>query len=548
MTASHTHETDELARVLTALPTAVDVYDTTLRDGSQQEGLSLTVDDKIRVAQQLDYLGVRFIEGGWPGANPKDSEFFRRAAAGELRLQTATLVAFGMTRRPKGRAEDDKVLRELLDAQTEAICMVAKSWDYHVTHALMTDLDEAVAMVRDSVLFLRSEGRRVFLDAEHFFDGYKRNEDFSLRVLDAAQMAGAEALVLCDTNGGAMPYEVEEIVEKVRARTSAPLGAHFHNDSGCAIANTVAAVRFGATQVQGCINGYGERTGNADLSAVVPNLQLKMGVTALPEGRIERITAVSHHVAEIVNLAVPSQRPYVGISAFAHKAGLHTSAIARARDAYEHLNPELVGNGTRFVVSEMAGRSTLELKAVEMGLSLDGASMSSVLDTLKRLEYEGYHFEVADGSLELLLRRATGWESTYFELESYRVITDQEGSDDKVRTEATIKVWLQPEDGQGARVRVIATGEGNGPVNALDAAFRIAVGNRFPQLRHVHLTDYKVRVLDSAKGTGARTRVLIDSSDGERTWTTIGVSDNVIEASWEALSDSIVFALLHSPA
>ena len=548
MTASHSHEPDELSRVLTALPTAVDVYDTTLRDGSQQEGLSLTVDDKIRVAEQLDHLGVRYIEGGWPGANPKDSEFFRRAAAGELRLQTATLVAFGMTRRPNGRAEDDKVLRELLDAQTEAICMVAKSWDYHVTHALMTDLDEAVAMVRDSVLFLRSEGRRVFLDAEHFFDGFKRNADFSLRILDAAQMAGAEALVLCDTNGGAMPYEVEEIVEKVRARTSAPLGAHFHNDSGCAIANTVAAVRFGVTQVQGCINGYGERTGNADLSAVVPNLQLKMGVKALPEGRIERITAVSHHVAEIVNQAVPSQRPYVGISAFAHKAGLHTSAIARARDAYEHLKPELVGNGTRFVVSEMAGRSTLELKAVEMGLSLDGASMSNVLDTLKRLEYEGYHFEVADGSLELLLRRATGWESTYFELESYRVITDQEGSDDRVRTEATIKVWLQPEDGQGDRVRVIATGEGNGPVNALDAAFRTAVGNRFPQLRHVHLTDYKVRVLDSAKGTGARTRVLIDSSDGERTWTTIGVSDNVIEASWEALSDSIVFALLHSPA
>ncbi len=550
MTGFHTHDADELGRVLAALAPnmakAVDVYDTTLRDGSQQEGLSLTVDDKLRVAEQLDHLGVKFIEGGWPGANPKDSEFFRRAAAGELRLKTATLTAFGMTRRPRGLAEDDKVLRELLDAQTEAICMVAKSWDYHVTHALMTDLDEAVAMVRDSVLFLRSEGRRVFLDAEHFFDGYKRNSDFSLRILDAAQMAGAEALVLCDTNGGAMPYEVEQIVEEVRARTSAPLGAHFHNDSGCAIANTIAAVRFGATQVQGCINGYGERTGNADLSAVVPNLQLKMGITALPEGRIERITAVSHHVAEIVNRAVPSQQPYVGISAFAHKAGLHTSAIARARDAYEHLSPELVGNHTRFVVSEMAGRSTLELKAVEMGLDLDGASMSTVLDTLKRLEYEGYHFEVADGSLELLLRSATGWEQNYFRLESYRVTTDQIGEDDNASTEATIKVWL-PGATEGEGERVIAVGEGNGPVNALDAAFRSAVGNRFPQLAQMHLTDYKVRVLDSTKGTGARTRVLIDSSDGERTWSTIGVSDNVIEASWKALADAIVYGLLHSP-
>ena len=547
MTGFHTHDADELGRTLAALPKAVDVYDTTLRDGSQQEGLSLTVDDKLRVAEQLDHLGVKFIEGGWPGANPKDSEFFRRAAAGELRLKTATLTAFGMTRRPRGQAEDDKVLRELLDAQTEAICMVAKSWDYHVTHALMTDLDEAVAMVRDSVLFLRSEGRRVFLDAEHFFDGYKRNSDFSLRILDAAQMAGAEALVLCDTNGGAMPYEVEQIVEEVRARTSAPLGAHFHNDSGCAIANTIAAVRFGASQVQGCINGYGERTGNADLSAVVPNLQLKMGITALPEGRIERITAVCHHVAEIVNQAVPSQQPYVGISAFAHKAGLHASAIARARDAYEHLSPELVGNGTRFVVSEMAGRSTLELKAVEMGLNLDGASMSTVLDTLKRLEYEGYHFEVADGSLELLLRSATGWVQSYFHLESYRVTTDQVGEDDNARTEATIKVWL-PGANEGEGERVIAVGEGNGPVNALDAAFRSAVGNRFPQLASMHLTDYKVRVLDSTKGTGARTRVLIDSSDGQHTWSTIGVSDNVIEASWKALADAIVYGLLHSPA
>ena len=544
MSGNHANETKQVLDALASERRIVDIYDTTLRDGSQQEGLSLTVDDKLRVAEQLDHLGVKFIEGGWPGANPKDSEFFRRAAAGELKLQTATLVAFGMTRRPNGRAEDDKVLRELLDAQTEAICMVAKSWDYHVTHALQTDLDEAVAMVRDSVRFLRSEGRRVFLDAEHFFDGFIRNADFSMSVLAAAEEAGAEALVLCDTNGGMLPQQVAEVVEKVRARTSAQLGAHFHNDSGCAVANTMVAVQYGIKQVQGCINGYGERTGNADLSSLVPNLAIKMDYDALPEGRVERITAVSHHIAEIVNQTLPSQRPYVGTSAFAHKAGLHTSAIARARDAYEHISPELVGNGTRFVVSEMAGRSTIELKAAEIGLSLEGASMANILDTLKRLEYEGYHFEVADASLELLLRKATGWTQDYFELESFRVITDQDGHNADANTEATVKVWVPAVGNE--RHRVIATAEGNGPVNALDKAFREAVGDRYPELASVHLTDYKVRVLDSSKGTDAKTRVLIDSTNGDKDWTTIGVSENVIEASWEALSDALVYGLLHA--
>ena len=537
----------EVAQILDQLPAkSVDIYDTTLRDGSQQEGLSLTVEDKLRVARQLDHLGVKFIEGGWPGANPKDSEFFRRCAAGELKLETATLVAFGMTRRPNGRTEDDKVLRELLDAQTPAICMVAKAWDYHVINALQTDLVEAVAMVRDSVRFLRKEGRRVFLDAEHFFDGFGRNPDFGLRVLAAAEEEGAEALVLCDTNGGHLPDQVEEMVAAVRRHTSAQLGAHFHNDSGCAVANTMAAVRQGATQVQGCINGYGERTGNADLASLVPNLQLKMGYTALPEGRIERITGVSHHLAEIVNQPLPSQRPYVGTSAFAHKAGLHTSAIARARDAYEHLDPSLVGNGTRFVVSEMAGRSTLELKAVEMGLDLTGANLGAVLDELKAKEYDGYHFEVADASLELLLRRATGWEQPYFRLESYRVITEElDGG--RTNCEATVKVLLPDASGVPDADRRVAVSEGNGPVNALDTAFRLAVGGRFAHLGSVHLTDYKVRVLDTSEGTGARIRVLIDSTDGERTWTTIGVSENVIDASWLALQDSMIYALHHAP-
>jgi 2-isopropylmalate synthase len=517
------------------LPDAVDVFDTTLRDGSQQEGLSLTVDDKLRVAEQLDHLGVTFIEGGWPGANPKDEEFFARAPK-ELSLSTATLVAFGSTRRAGVRAEDDETLRHLVDAQTEAVCIVAKSSEMHVVDALRTTLDEAVAMVADSVAFLRANDLRVFLDAEHFFDGYKANADFSKRILRAAEEAGAETLVLCDTNGGALPHEVEHIVADVLAGYETQVGVHFHNDSGCAVANSLAAVGRGATHVQGCVNGYGERAGNTDLSAAIPDLSLKLRVDTIPAERLERLTPVAHHIAELVNIAPNPQQPFVGASVFAHKAGLHTSAIIRRSDAYEHITPELVGNGTRFVVSEMAGRSTLTLKAAELGLELDSQAMASVLDSLKRLEHEGYHFEVADGSLELLLRNSTGWEQRYFELESYRVIAERsEGQS----TEATVKVLVGDE-------RIVATAEGNGPVNALDGALRAAIGPRYPVLSGIHLVDYRVRVLDSAKGTGAVTRVLIDSTDGDHTWTTIGVSEDIIGASWQALSDSIVYGLLHS--
>ncbi len=519
------------------LPESVDIYDTTLRDGSQQEGLSLTVDDKLRVAEQLDHLGVQFIEGGWPGANPKDEEFFRRAAAGELQLHAATLVAFGSTRKAGGDAATDLVLRHLIEAHTPAICLVAKSAERHVTETLRTSLTEAVDMVADSVAYLRSRGRRVFLDAEHFFDGYKANPRFSLDVLRAAEQAGAEVVILCDTNGGCLPFEVERIVGQVREAVGTGLGCHFHNDSGCGVANSLVAVRQGVTQVQGCINGYGERTGNADLCSAVPGLTLKMGVRTIPADRLERLTPVAHHIAELVNIAPDPHQPYVGGSAFAHKAGLHTSAIARDRDAYEHVAPDNVGNGTRFVVSEMAGRSTMQLKATELGLDLGGPLLAEVLEDLKQLEHRGYHFEVADGSLELLMRAATGWKQAYFRLESFRVITEQR-EDGAFVTEATIKVHVGDE-------RVLATAEGNGPVNALDAALRKAIGSRFPELAHLHLTDYKVRVLDTAKGTGAVTRVLIDSTDGERTWSTIGVSENIIQASWDALSDSIVFGLLH---
>jgi 2-isopropylmalate synthase len=517
----------------------VDIYDTTLRDGSQQEGLSLTVDDKLRVAEQLDHLGVQYIEGGWPGANPKDAEFFRRAAAGELSLQHATLVAFGSTRKAGGQAETDPVLADMMAAETGVVCLVAKSAEWHVTETLRTSLSEAVDMVADSVGYLVGQGKRVFLDAEHFFDGYRANPGFSVDVLAAAVGAGAEVVVLCDTNGGSLPFDVERVVGAVRDRfnTGVGVGGHFHNDSGCAVANSLAAVRMGASQVQGCVNGYGERTGNADLTAVVPDLSLKMGVRTIERARLPLLTSVSHHIAELVNIAPDPHQPFVGVSAFAHKAGLHTSAIARSRAAYEHVDPDAVGNGTRFVVSEMAGRSTIALKAEQLGLSIDDGAMQHVVEQLKDLEHRGYHFEVADGSLELLMRTATGWKQSFFTLESHRVITELR-EDGTFVTEATVKVLVGDD-------RVIATAEGNGPVNALDAALRQAIGPVYPELAHVHLTDFKVRVLDTNRGTGAVTRVLIDSTDGDRTWTTIGVSENVIEASWAALADSIVFGLLH---
>jgi 2-isopropylmalate synthase len=519
----------------------VEVFDTTLRDGLQVEGVSATVEDKLRIAEQLDHLGVHYIEGGWPGANPKDIEFFARAAS-ELRLDTSTLVAFGSTRRPRGKVDDDATLRNLLAADTAAVCIVAKSWDYHVREALQTTLDEGEAMIADSVAFLAANGRRVLVDMEHFFDGYKHNPEFSLRSLEVAVVKGASHVVLCDTNGGSLPHEVEAIVADVHRHVGGDvtIGIHCHDDTGCAVANSMAAVRAGARHVQGTLNGLGERTGNANLTTIIPNLQLKLGHPCLPEGRIERLTAVSHHVAELLNRPLNPQAPYVGASAFAHKAGLHVSAIARAKDAYEHVDPELVGNGTRFVVSEMAGRATIEMKAKELGLAMDGPAVNEVIDDLKRLEHEGYHFEAADASLELLMRRAAGWEQDFFRVESMRVITDElDGA--AFSTEATVKVWVGDQ-------RHVYTSEGNGPVNAIDTALRRALLKYYPQLTRVHLTDYKVRILDGATATGAVTRVLIDATDGDRSWTTIGVSANIIEASWRALEESIVFGLLHAPA
>ena len=519
----------------------VEVFDTTLRDGMQVEGVSATVEDKLRIAEQLDHLGVHFIEGGWPGANPKDVEFFARAAT-ELTLHNSVLVAFGSTRRPRGKSDDDATLRNLLEANTSAVCIVAKSWDYHVKEALQTTLEEGVEMVADSVRFLTGNGRRVLVDLEHFFDGYRNNPEFALRVVEAALMQGATHLVMCDTNGGSLPHEVEETVARVKAMVGndAVLGIHCHDDTGCAVANSMAAVRAGVRHVQGTLNGLGERTGNTNLTTVIPNLELKMGFDCLPAGHMNRLTAVSHHVAEVLNRPLNPQAPYVGASAFAHKAGLHVSAIKRAKDAYEHVDPEVVGNGTRFVVSEMAGRATIEVKAEELGLAMDGPAVNQVIDDLKRLEHEGYHFEAADASLEMLMRRAAGWSQDQFRVESMRVITD-EHPDGRFTTEATVKVWVGEE-------RFVHTSEGNGPVNAIDAALRAALEPVFPQIGRIHLTDYKVRILDAGSATGAVTRVLIDATNGERSWTTIGVSANIIEASWQALEESLVYGLLHAPA
>ncbi|MCU1366276.1 MAG: leuA [Ilumatobacteraceae bacterium] len=516
----------------------VEVFDTTLRDGLQVEGVSATVEDKLRIAEQLDHLGVHFIEGGWPGANPKDIEFFARALA-ELRLTTSTMVAFGSTRRPKGKVDDDATLRNLIEAGTGAVCIVAKSWDYHVLNALQTTLDEGAAMIADSVEYLRGHDKQVLVDMEHFFDGYKRNPEFALRAIESAVVKGASHVVLCDTNGGSLPHEVEAIVADVHRHigTDAIIGIHCHDDTGCAVANSMAAVLAGARHVQGTLNGLGERTGNCNLTTVIPNLQMKLGYDCLPEGRLNRLTSVSKHIAEVLNRPLNPQAPYVGSSAFAHKAGLHVSAIARAKDAYEHIDPELVGNGTRFVVSEMAGRATITIKAEELGLAMDAPAINEVIDDLKRLEHEGFHFEAADASLELLMRKATGWQQDFFRVESMRVITDELPSGD-FTTEATVKVWVGEE-------RFVTMAEGNGPVNAIDTAMRSALATHYPQLAAVHLTDYKVRILDGATATGAVTRVLIDATNGSRSWTTIGVSPNIIEASWRALEELLVFGLLH---
>jgi len=516
----------------------LEIYDTTLRDGSQQEGISLTVGDKLRIASLLDELGVGYVEGGWPGANPKDDEFFRRAAK-ELEFNHAELVAFGSTRRPRGEVATDEQLAALLAADTQTICIVGKAWDYHVLEALRTDLGEGLRMVAESIDYLRGHDRRVFFDAEHFFDGYRANSEFSVDVLRTALEHGAERLVLCDTNGGTLPTEVARVVREIQtALPEAALGVHFHNDAGCAVASTLVAVDLGVAQVQGCINGYGERTGNADFSTLLPDLAMKMGLPVLPEGRLEHLAPVAHHVAEIVNIALDPHHPYVGTSAFTHKAGLHTSALARRPDAYEHADPQTVGNHSRMVVSELAGKASIKSKAAELGLHMDDALAAEVIETVKEREHAGYHYEAADGSFELLVRALSGWTQPYFELESFRVFTERR-AEEEIVAEATVKALV-------AGQRQVTTGEGVGPVHALDQALRATLRGAFPEVDELRLTDYRVRVLDSADGTGARVRVLLETSDYTDSWGTIGVHENVIEATWEALTEGLILGLIRA--
>ncbi|GAB3477896.1 citramalate synthase [Amycolatopsis cihanbeyliensis] len=515
------------------------LYDTTLRDGAQREGISYSVTDKLAVARLLDELGVGFIEGGWPGALPKDTEFFARAAE-ELVLKHAVLVAFGSTRKADVAAAEDAQVRALLDSAAPVVTLVAKSDRRHIERALRVDVDTACAMVRDTVSFLVGEGRRVFLDAEHFFDGYAHDPDTALRVLDAAGEGGADVAVLCDTNGGQLPLRLAETVREVAARTGLRLGIHCQDDTSCAVANSIAAVQAGATHVQCTANGYGERAGNADLFAVTGNLVTKLGMEVLPTGGAAELTRVSHALAEIANIAPDTHQAYVGASAFAHKAGLHASAIKVDPLLYNHIDPTSVGNDMRVLVTEMAGRASLELKGRELGVDLAGqpTALTSAVDKVKRLEARGWSFEAADASLELLLRREVQGpdrdvlDEPPFVLESYRVVLDHR-ADGEVISEATVKVHAGGE-------RVIATAEGNGPVHALDAALRKALSPYLSWLDTVELADYKVRILPGHPGTDAVTRVLVETSDGQREWTTVGVHENIVEASWLALCDALV--------
>ncbi|MFB9314150.1 citramalate synthase [Nocardioides plantarum] len=520
---------------------AFHVYDTTLRDGAQQEGLNLSVADKLTIARQLDGLGVGYIEGGWPGANPKDTEFFRRAVH-ELDLRHARLAAFGATRKAGVRAADDPQVAALRDSGAGVVTLVAKSHDRHVQLALRTTLEGNLEMIRDTVSHLRAEGQQVFLDAEHFFDGYRRNRAYALEVLRTAYDAGAEVIALCDTNGGMLPPWVSDVVHDVIETTDVRVGIHCHNDTGCAVANTLAAVEAGATHVQGCLNGYGERTGNADLISVVANLELKLDRQVLPSGLLKESTRIAHAVADVTNFAPASRQPYVGTSAFAHKAGLHASAIKVDPDLYQHMDPTGVGNDMRLLVSDMAGRASIELKGRELGFDLSGDRelVTRVTDRVKAMEQRGYTFEAADASFELMLvEEVEGRRPAYVEVESWRVITEtlaNRGALDEAVSEATVKLTAEG-------VRYVVTGEGNGPVNALDSALRTAIVQAFPEVAKFELVDYKVRILDQGHGTDAITRVLIETSDGASSWVTVGVGHNVVEASWEALLDGLTYGL-----
>jgi 2-isopropylmalate synthase len=514
----------------------IKIYDTTLRDGTQGEGVSFSMEDKVRLATRLDALGIHYIEGGWPGSNPKDLRFFRRMQ--DVAFKHARLAAFSMTRRAGVRPEADTNMQALVDAGAPVATIVGKSWDFHVTEALGTTRDENLAMIADTIAWLRPKMDEVMFDAEHFFDGFRANREYALATLKAAESAGAHWLVLCDTNGGTLPAQLVEILREVQKAVRTPLGIHVHNDAECAVANSLAAVAEGVAQVQGTMNGFGERCGNANLVSIIPSLVLKLRLDCIPENNLRELRDVSRFVSELANRKPWDSQPYVGDSAFAHKGGMHVSAVLKHPNTYEHIDPAAVGNHRRVLISELAGKSNVLWKAREYGIDLDQETPETrrILERLKQLEDEGFQFEGAEASFELLMERALGRHRPYFELDAYRVIVEEESADGEPVAEATVRVRVK-----GILEHTAAAG--NGPVNALDHALRKALEEFYPNLKEMRLLDYKVRILDESKGTAAKTRVLITSGDSTETWGTVGVADNIIEASWRALVDSVEYKL-----
>jgi 2-isopropylmalate synthase len=511
-------------------------YDTTLRDGTQGEEVSFSAEDKVKIAKRLDAFGIDYIEGGWPGSNPKDMEFFEKIRS--VPLRHAKIAAFGSTRRAKNKVEDDANIKALLDAQTPVVTIFGKTWLLHVREALQITEDENLELIADSVSYLKSRGKEVVYDAEHFFDGMKNDSAYAIKTLLAAEHSGADVIVLCDTNGGTMPWDVSGYVDEVKRHLSVPLGIHTHNDCEMGVANTLAAVRRGAVHVQGTINGFGERCGNANLCSIIPNLQLKMGFDVVGQ-ELKKITEVSRYVSELANLKHKKNLAYVGESAFAHKGGVHVSAVMKTPKTYEHIEPEIVGNVRRVLVSDLSGKSNVLYKAEELGLHLDDTSPAAqkVVDEIKEMEHYGYHFEDAEGSFELLVKKHTGEIKKLFELERFKISIHKDSDEKEARSEAMIKIRVGNET-------EITAAEGNGPVNAMDKALRKALERFYPQLKEIQLTDYKVRVLDSQNATAAKVRVLIETKNGHSSWNTVGVSSDVVEASWKALVDSVTYHLL----
>lgn len=518
------------------MPRQIILYDTTLRDGAQTEGISFTVADKLKITEKLDDLGIHYIEGGWPGSNPKDKEYFKSVR--KKRMQNAKIVAFGSTRRRGVKPSDDQNLKELVRSQTPAITIFGKSWDLHVTDVIQTTLDENLKMIADSVGYLKKHQREVFYDAEHFFDGYKRNPSYALKTILAAQEAGADGIILCDTNGGTLSREVKEIVLAVKRRIDVPLGIHAHNDLGLGLANSIAAIEAGCAHVQGTFNGLGERCGNADLCALIGVLHTKLKMKSIPDKNVSKLKEASYYISEVSNSKLPDNAAFVGHSAFAHKGGVHIDAMIKNPLAYEHMDPAIVGNHRRFITSELAGKMPIVLKAKEMNIHLDKKSpeTQNLLKALQDKEHGGYQFEAADASFELFMKRSLKKYKSFFELEGFRTASEKR-FDGRIFAEASIRVKVKGESHYSAA-------EGGGPVEALDKALRQALTKFYPRLKEMHLTDYKVRVLDTKEGTAAKVRVLIESQDNTDSWTTVGVHENIIEASWEALTDSIEYKLL----